>query len=89
MKYEVSMIILEQLFNFSSLIVSGRDKAEALKDAINEMIDRLQGMTDAEIQTIAENNDDLIYEPIVMQIRRNNERLNTKVKELGQKFNFE
>lgn len=68
-KYEVSMIILEQLFNFSSLIVSGRDKTEALKSAINEMIDILQSKTDAEIETIAENNDDLIYEPIVMRIK--------------------
>lgn len=67
-KYEVSMIILERLFDFSSLIVYGGDKTEALKEAIEEMISRLQSMSEHEIKQIAEDSDDLIYAPIIMRI---------------------
>lgn len=69
-KYEVSMIILERLFDFSSLIVYGGDKAEALKEAIEEMISRLQSMSEHEIKQIAEDSDDLIYAPIIMRINK-------------------
>ena len=67
MKWEVSNIILERIFDSSSYIVYGNDKKDALKDYIENLIYELQNMSDSDIAAIADVSDDLIYEPIVMR----------------------
>ena len=69
MKLEVSNIILERIFDSSSYIVYGNNKKEALKDYIENLIYELQNMSDSDIERIADDSDDLIYEPIVMNIK--------------------
>lgn len=69
MKWEVSNIILERIFDSSSYIVYGNNKKEALRDYIENLIYELQNMSDSDIERIADDSDDLIYEPIVMNIK--------------------
>ena len=66
MKWEVSNIILERIFDSSSYIVYGNNKKDALKDYIENLIYELQNMSDTDIERIANDSDDCIYEPIVM-----------------------
>lgn len=69
MKWEISNIILERIFDSSSYIVRGNDKKDALKDYIENLIYELQNMSDSDIERIANDSEDCIYEPIVMRIK--------------------
>lgn len=69
MKWEISNIILERIFDSSSYIVYGNDKKDALKDYIENLIYELQNMSDSDIERIANDSEDCIYEPIVMRIK--------------------
>lgn len=73
MKYEVSNIILERIFDYSSVICYGNNKAEALKDYIQNLIFELETMSESDIEKIASESDDCIYEPIVMKIKNDTE----------------
>ena len=69
MKWEVSNIILERIFDYSSVVCYGTDKKEALKDYIHHLIFELETMSDSDIEKIANDSDDCIYEPIVMKTK--------------------
>lgn len=73
MKWEISNIILERIFDSSSYIVYGKDKKDALKDYIENLIYELQNMSDSDIERIANGSDDCIYEPIIMNIKKENQ----------------
>lgn len=69
MKWEISNIILEGIFNSSSYIVYGNNKTDALKDYIENLIYELKNISDTDIERIANDFDDCIYEPIIMRIK--------------------